>query len=73
MPDPIPKHLKDRDDWSVEQTIAFARTGELPLNPEYVKRRNQALEDAGLEPDQDESTPIEAMTVEQLAKRMRKG
>lgn len=70
MPDPIPKHLTDRNDWTVEQTIEYARTGELPVNPEWTSRRNEALTDAGLEVDDDTPTPIEEMSVSEHAQRI---
>lgn len=72
MPD-IPKHLDDRNDWSVEDHISYARTGDLPVNPAYKLARNKALEDAGLDPDQDiGETAVEDMTTEQHFERIRR-
>lgn len=70
MTDKIPKQIADRTQWTVEQTVEYARTGQLPANPEYVRTRNQALAAAGLEPDQTEPVPIEEMTIEEHAERL---
>lgn len=40
----------------------YNRTGELPINPEWVKAKAAALEDAGLESDSDEPKALEEMT-----------
>lgn len=57
-----PRLLSDRDEWSVQDHIDYARTGELPVNPEWIKQKAQALEDAGLETDDDTPTAIDEMS-----------
>lgn len=72
MTDPIPKHLTDREQWSPRDFFHFAESGELPVNPEWVERRGEALADAGLEVDQvDGVTPadLEEMSPADHAKR----
>lgn len=71
MTDPIPKHIESREQWEVEDHISFARTGEMPVNPAYVKARNEALEAAGLEPDMPEQKEPDEMTVEEHFQRQR--
>lgn len=71
MTDPIPKHLSDREQWSPDDFFQFAKTGEEPINPEYTKRRNEVLVEAGLEPEAMEPTPIEDMTPAQHEARKR--
>jgi hypothetical protein len=65
MPDPIPKHLPtdDREEWTVDDHIAYARTGTAPINPEWQSRRNEALEDAGLELEDDGPKSMEDASV----------
>lgn len=68
MTDKIPKHLEDRNDWSVEDHISYAKTGELPINPEWERRRREAMEDAGVEIEVDRSEkPIDEWTVQDHA------
>lgn len=65
MTDPLPKHLTDREQWSPDDFFNFAKTGDLPVNPEWVERRSEALADAGLEVDQIDGvapTDIEEMS-----------
>ena len=52
-----PKYL-DKEQWSVDQHLTYMRQGKKPLNPEWQRARNEALEDAGFEPDQEIDTPI---------------
>ncbi len=62
MADTIPRHLTDRNEWSVDDHINYARTGELPPNPEWIKAKAAALEDAGLEADADQPKALEEMS-----------
>jgi hypothetical protein len=70
MPDPIPKYLTDRNLWEVENFIDHARTGELPINPEWQNRHDEALADAGIELDDSTETADGEPTIEAIADRM---
>lgn len=70
MTDKIPKQLDDRNAWSVSDFIKYAETGEPPENRAYAKTRNNALEAAGLEPDQVEPVPLDEMSTAEHIKRM---
>jgi hypothetical protein len=58
----ISKYLHDREEWSAADFDHYQRTGELPLDPVWVKRKAEALEDAGLAPDDDVPKSLEEMT-----------
>lgn len=62
MTDPIPKYITDRDEWTPQNFFDYAATGVEPINPEYTKRRNEVLVEAGLEPESTEPVAIEDMT-----------
>lgn len=69
-----PEKKKSREDWTVEETIQYARSGEWPVSDEYAKARNKALEAAGLEPDMPVADkPVEDLSVsEHIARQGRK-
>jgi hypothetical protein len=71
MTDSIPKRITNRDEWEPQHFLDFARTGEEPLNPEWIERRNEVLAEAGLEPEQTGPTAIEDMTPAQHEARRR--
>jgi hypothetical protein len=56
MADKPAKYL-DKDEWTVEQHLTYMRGGKRPLNPEWQRARNEVLEDAGFEPDQETEGP----------------
>lgn len=66
---------KPRHDWSADEVFRYAKTGEWPENPEYVKARRDALIAAGLadegEGDADPEAPedLESLSAEQLYQR----
>jgi hypothetical protein len=60
-----PRLLSDRDEWTVQDHIDYARTGELPVNPAWIKQKAQALEEAGLESDADTPAEIDEMSAAQ--------
>lgn len=73
MSDKIPKHLTDRTVWEVQDHIEYARTGEMPVNPEWRRRRDEALADADIEQDRDESEiPLEELDVAGHVRRIRR-
>jgi hypothetical protein len=65
----IPRHLTDREEWTVQDHIDYARTGELPVNPEWIKAKAAALEDAGLESDDDGPKALDDQSVAEHVER----
>jgi hypothetical protein len=65
MTDPPRRHKSD-EEMTVGDWAAFQRTGERPERDEYRQARREALEAAGLEPDDDAKGPtaLEDMTPE---------
>ncbi|MBN9623200.1 MAG: hypothetical protein J0H06_09630 [Actinobacteria bacterium] len=68
----IPKYLTDRNEWEVQDFINHARTGELPVNPTWTAARDEALEDAGIDLDDDGPVPVEEMSVQQHFDRIQR-
>ena len=55
---PIERYESDRSNWSAADHFAHQRTGNLPERPEYLAARAEALQDAGLETE-DDRAPVE--------------
>ena len=62
MPDTISKYLHDREEWTPADFDLYQRTGELPFNPVWIRRKAEALEDAGLEVDDDKPKEVDEMS-----------
>jgi hypothetical protein len=50
---PPPRYLEDKDQWSPDDFWTYAKHGTKPKNPEYEQFRREALQEAGLDPDDD--------------------
>lgn len=74
MPEP-PEQYKDREDWTVEETVENQRTGKQPETDEYRAYVRQVHEDAGLDPPESaaEPKPLEDHTPEDHFQRIRRG
>ena len=62
---------KPRTEWTAQENLDYMRTGAVPEDAEYVERRREVLEAAGLEPDID-ATPIADMSPAQHLDRIQK-
>lgn len=43
-----PPKFTDRDEWTASESFTFALSGRQPINPQWVKHRDDVLRDAGL-------------------------
>lgn len=64
MSDAIPRHLTDRNDWTVADFDHYQRTGELPPNPEWIRHKAAALDESAGKP-----TSVSEMSPEDHAER----
>jgi hypothetical protein len=65
------ERYKEQSEWSAHEWFTFNRDGTRPESDEYREAKRTALEDAGLESDDDTATPVDEMSVEQHLERMR--
>lgn len=69
--DEVTERWKARAEWTAQEHFDHARDGSVPESPEYVERRRQALEDAGLEDDTPAAdVPLEQQTIEMHLRRI---
>ena len=62
MSESTPERYKPREEWTVDEILAHARTGAKPESTEYRQGRAEALSAAGYEPEGEESKELEEMT-----------
>jgi hypothetical protein len=71
MSDPIRRH-KTPDEFTAEEHLAAIRGEDPPESDEYIEKRREALEGAGLEDDTEVTDPNQ-MTPQQHLKRIQEG
>ena len=47
---------KPRTEWTAQENLNYQQTGQIPESPEYLERRREVLENAGLEDTPEKAT-----------------
>lgn len=61
------ERFKPRGSWTTAEHVRYQQTGEWPLDPDYVKLRQRALENAGLEPEPAPEKAVADMSADEIA------